>query len=459
MEFFLRVEDIYDGLLYKECMKKRNPQSNKYIISLMWYTDGAPIFKSRKYSIWPVYMIINELPYAQRIKKENIIIAGLWFGPHDPMVNMFLQPIYNQLATLRRGVECDIPGKQEKQIVKAFLLCGTCDTPARADFFNHTRFNGHYGCLRCVSKGYNVGDNGGPKNTHIYPYEGALVNRSHEAQIQYGVAAARLAHPVVGVKGPTIFSHLMPDVVRGTSIDVMYCVYLGIVKKILELWLDPTHRYQPFSLSRHKTIIDARIMEIQPNNSIKRLPRSVVNHLSYWKASELKTWFFIYSVPILEDLMEPVYFTHYLQLLLGIYLLNQGSITTQQIHDSRLLLLAFVSKFQVLYGPKYISFNIHSLLHLPDVVEDLGPLWITSCFPFEDLLGKMVNFVHGTRHVGLQIYSKIARYQCIWPMVQQLNNESNIKKFCAKLLTTGKRINVAKKISNNSFALGQIIRL
>ncbi|KAK0156882.1 hypothetical protein PV328_012166, partial [Microctonus aethiopoides] len=40
------------------------------------------------------------------------------------------------------------------------------------------------------------------------------------------------------------------------------------------------------------------------------------------------------------------------------------------------------------------------------VVEDLGPLWTTSCFPFEDLLGKMVDYVHGTRYVGLQIHTK-----------------------------------------------------
>lgn len=74
------IEDIYDGFLYKEHLKARNPLSNKYILSFMWYTDGAPVFTSRKFSVWPFYFIINELPYAKRIKKENIIVAGLWFG-------------------------------------------------------------------------------------------------------------------------------------------------------------------------------------------------------------------------------------------------------------------------------------------------------------------------------------------------------------------------------------------
>lgn len=31
-------------------------------------------------------------------------------------------------------------------------------------------------------------------------------------------------------------------------------------------------------------------------------------------------------------------------------------------------------------GKRNLTMNLHSLLHLPDVVKDLGPLWAHSCF-------------------------------------------------------------------------------
>ncbi len=31
-------------------------------VSLVFNTDGAPVFKSSGISLWPVYLVINELP-------------------------------------------------------------------------------------------------------------------------------------------------------------------------------------------------------------------------------------------------------------------------------------------------------------------------------------------------------------------------------------------------------------
>ncbi len=45
--------------------------SNPANLSLLWNTDGVPIFKSSNYSIWPLYFTINELPYEHRMRKQN----------------------------------------------------------------------------------------------------------------------------------------------------------------------------------------------------------------------------------------------------------------------------------------------------------------------------------------------------------------------------------------------------
>ena len=50
-------------------------------------TDGVPVFKSSKVSIWPLYLVINELNYSKRMAYENMIFVGLWFGEKKPTVD------------------------------------------------------------------------------------------------------------------------------------------------------------------------------------------------------------------------------------------------------------------------------------------------------------------------------------------------------------------------------------
>ena len=69
-------------------------------VSLLWNTDCVPVFKSSKFSIWPLYFIINELPSGERTKRENILFAGLWFGDTKPFMLTFLQPFHSSLRKL-----------------------------------------------------------------------------------------------------------------------------------------------------------------------------------------------------------------------------------------------------------------------------------------------------------------------------------------------------------------------
>lgn len=51
-----------------------------------------------------------------------------------------------------------------------------------------------------------------------------------------------------------------------------------------------------------------------------------------------------------------------------------------------------------------ITACVHGLLHLPKVVENLGPLWAHSCFPFEAANGEMKTLFHGTNTVEKQVH-------------------------------------------------------
>lgn len=177
----------------------------------------------------------------------------------------------------------------------------------------------------------------------------------------------------MGVKGHTVISKIMPDFINGMAIDRMHCIDGGVMKKLMTLFFDQKYSDTPFSLYAVIDIINRRLISIKPPKFIHRMPRSVID-LMHWKASELKCFFFYYSIPVFENVMRADYFEHYLRLVIAIKLLSSDVITDFMIQVAQDLLRRFVREFQDMYGIQFCSINIHVLLHLGNCVKKLGPL-------------------------------------------------------------------------------------
>ena len=61
--------------------------------------------------------------------------------------------------------------------------------------------------------------------------------------------------------------------------------------------------------------------------------------------------------------------------------------------------------YAYILGEENMTANVHSLLHLPEVVKYLGPLWATSCFPYEAANGELLQLYHGSHAVEKQVHS------------------------------------------------------
>lgn len=74
------LTDIKDGTLYKSILSSEDGESVKKnkAFTLTINTDGISICKKSKLTIWPVYLIINELPIQKRFSIDNVIIAGTY---------------------------------------------------------------------------------------------------------------------------------------------------------------------------------------------------------------------------------------------------------------------------------------------------------------------------------------------------------------------------------------------
>ena len=424
------IEDVYDGQLYKELCAK-GLLCYKDNISFLMNTDGVPVFKSSKVSIWPLYFIINELDYRKRLSRENMLFAGLWFGEKKPAMWTFLKPHMKALKDLESGVELESPSRG-KFICKAVLLACTCDLPARCLVCNSMQYNGEYGCWKCLQAGQTVKT--GPKgHVRAFPFNHADPKgplRTNEMTLEHAKdamqeqMAGKPRYAIKGVKGFSWLSILQHhDIIRGTAIDYMHGVLLGVQKLLLNLWFNNSYSKKGFSLYNMVSVVDERLKNISPTLDIKRLPRSISEHLKYWKANELRSFLLYYGLPVLYGLLPDEYFEHYFYFVRAIYLLLLESISEEQLKVAEQLLQQFCFKFSQLYELRYQTLNIHQLLHLVDNVRDLGPLYTHSCFSFEDKNGFVLKLIHGTQFIDSQIITAVSftqklpelREQCITP--------------------------------------------
>lgn len=243
------------------------------------------------------------------------------------------------------------------------------------------------------------------------------------------------------------------DYIESTAIDVMHCVYEGVVMKMMLLWFDSEFKNFAFSKFEDGAFVSELLSHITPPSYIKRMPRSVTEHLSLWKAPEFKNWLFYYSAGILSSVLSPELHNHYLLLVHATYLLNQPSVSEAMIDEAYQCLHEFLYKFEDLYHVKFATINFHMLLHLPDQVRKFGPLWTTSCMAMEDLNGQFKRMVHGTVHVAKQIVPRLGQTMHLPLMLDKMLPHDPVRIFCENMQRR-KNLKILERIDDRMSCVG-----
>ena len=192
--------------------------SNLSNLALMMSTDGVPLFKSSSISLWPVYLVILNLPREIRINSENILLCGLWVGSIKPIMNDLLNPIAKTLKELSITISL---GSTERRIL-AKLVLGVFDLPAKASVLCCKQYNGEYGCSVCY-KGYLTMLECICQMEHIW--------KDH--MVEDGLEAEATNSCIRGVKGLSPLTSLF-NIVDCVPVDYMHAVLEGVTKKLLK---------------------------------------------------------------------------------------------------------------------------------------------------------------------------------------------------------------------------------
>lgn len=67
-----------------------------------------------------------------------------------------------------------------------------------------------------------------------------------------------------GIKGPTLLSYLVPDMFSSTAIDSMHCLYFGIMRYLIYLWIGSNLKKEPFPLYYKIDAFNERLRLILP---------------------------------------------------------------------------------------------------------------------------------------------------------------------------------------------------
>ena len=207
---------------------------------------------------------------------------------------------------------------------------------------------------------------------------------------------------VKGVKGESVLSAYIDIVVR-ILIDCMHCVLLGVVKQLLEMWLDSANHSKNYYIAPSQAnAINQFLSNIKPPDNFRIKPRSL-NDRAHWKASEYRAWLLYYSLPVLIKTLPGNYVHHYALLVCSMHVLLNDVITVEGLRFSQRALNAFYKLLPTLYGEISCSANMHALIHLPKCVARFGPLWAFSMFGQESFHSELKRRIHGTRNVLPQI--------------------------------------------------------
>ncbi len=82
--------------------------------------------------------------------------------------------------------------------------------------------------------------------------------------------------------------------------------------------------------------------------------------------------------------------SHFLKLSRILRFLYSSGIKASRLPIIELEIQIWISEYSTLYGDAEVTFIVHSLLHLPRYVRNFGPLWTSSCYPFEGF-NKLIN--------------------------------------------------------------------
>ncbi|KAK7603314.1 hypothetical protein V9T40_003313 [Parthenolecanium corni] len=395
MYAYFGIENMLNDVGISQAIFGNEVMTSDHVVELTLHVDGLPLFNSSSIQFWPLLGSV----------RNTVFIIGVYCGPTKPSDYKILTSdgvseivrLYDQGITIK-GVKCHFR-------VKLF----SADAPARAAVLNVKGHSGYSSCIKCWTKGESSG------TTIYFPQVDARLRTNEEF---VNCQDEDLHH------GPSDLARIPNfDFIKMVPFDYMHSVCLGVMKKFLHFWTKPSGARSVvgrilsgttlLAINQHLTQLAEE--HYCPMNFARFRPRSF-QHLPNFKATEYRQ-VLLYTGPVI--FYKRLYGAHWkIMVNLNVIFRMLCQLSLQESQPDRNKILQFTERrlkwlvcFVVeMYGVQSASFNLHSLIHLPDDCSTFGSVDNFSCFMFEAFLYKVKRSIRTGNKPLQQLINRYAEY-------------------------------------------------
>lgn len=348
-------------------------------INIQINIDGAPLSKSSSSQFWPILGMIRN------VTNDIVFPIGIYQGSRKPEdSNKLLEKFFYEANEMEiRGL---VVQNRKLEVRFSFVF----DAPAMSYILKTRGHSGKFGCSKCETKGVWVRTPGSRYGRQTFPETRANLRSDHSFRRR-----RQEQHHL----GHSLLENLRyTKMVEDFPVDPMHLLDLGVMRKLLLIWTTGKHfSHRKLSIEL-QTQLEKRINLLRPYipSDFARKPReNALREIGRWKATELNQ-FLCYTGPVvLKGLLSEDVYNHFLYLHAGARLMCHPKLCKDQdvIDYCSVLFRKFVKCSIKLYGPHFVSYNVHNLIHLPEDVRRFGPTDTYAAYPFENYNKKILGMV------------------------------------------------------------------
>lgn len=394
-------------------VSKNYPLIDRKILQMKWDSflsvtlnvDGLPVHSSTTNSFWPILCVLD-----QSIIKVPFIV-GLYYGESKPDdVNNYLRPFVDECLYLeKKGITIN-----NKKF--AFRLsCIIADAPARAFLKCIKSHNSLYACEKCKQEGTYIGRT-------TWQYTTRLNLRTDVGFNNEGYEDHQLSKSVL--------TELDLGLVTQVPLDYMHLVCLGVVKRLIRVWVDNGPKKCKLNAINIDKI-SKRLLEIKNNHyprEFSRRPRPL-KLFKYWKATEFRSFILYLGPVVLANVLSNNLYKHFLVLHCAIYLLCSDFCEDSEWRTyANDLLHCFVRNVPTFYCKELLVYNFHNLLHLERDAFNFGKLDNFSAFPFENFMTNIKRMVRSHNLPLEQVAKRLGEKKCSCSDEDKSQKPTTVKK-------------------------------
>jgi len=286
------------------------------------------------------------------------------------------------------------------------------DAPAKAFLLNVKNHNGYFSCTSCEVEG---------------EYLDRICFLDLFAPLRTDNSFRLKTNAEYHKDGFSPLIDLPIDITKCVVLDYMHCLCQGVMKRLLDFWVKGKKPMR--MLEEKKDSLSLALFKLRKSvpAEFARLPRSL-DDVEYWKATEFREFLLYTGIIVLKSNIKKEQYNHFLILFVSVRILCSDNNFSTYYDLASKLLIEFVQSYSCIYGSKFVSYNVHSLIHLPFFVNLHGPLDNFSAFKYENYLQTLKKSMKCCRFPLAEILNKVLASEGE-ELKTPLNNDSFIESF------------------------------